>query len=81
MTEIHPIVSDFITFINKSCSAFHAIDASKQLLLENGFVQLEETEPWSIQKGKSYFFIRSGTTVIAFTGINLLYYLLNYTRT
>jgi aspartyl aminopeptidase len=68
MTEAHPIVSDFLNFLNQSCTAFHAVETSKQLLLKAGFIQLEETEPWSIASGNSYFFIRSGATIIAFTG-------------
>lgn len=72
----HPIVSDFVNFLNKSCSAFHAVDASKQMLLEAGFRQLLETEIWDVEKGKSYFFIRNGTTIMAFTGMIIYQYII-----
>ena len=63
---------DFITFLNESCSAFHAVEASKKRLLANGFVELQERDDWvkskALKRGGRYFFIRNETTIIAFSG-------------
>lgn len=61
------IIQDFLNFLNKSCTAFHAVDTAKEMLLQAGFIHLNESETWTLSLGKSYFFIRSGTTIMSFT--------------
>jgi aspartyl aminopeptidase len=58
--------NDFIDFLNESCTAFHAVEASKRRLLQAGFIELSEKDQWKLVRGGKYFFIRSGTTIIAF---------------
>lgn len=61
------VLSDFVKFLNESCTAFHAVEAAKNRLLAAGFHYLEEANPWALSPGQSYFFLRNGTTLIAFT--------------
>lgn len=59
--------TEFIEFMNESCSAFHAVEASRNRLIAAGFTYLSESEEWLLEKGGKYFFTRGGTTIIAFT--------------
>jgi aspartyl aminopeptidase len=63
------LVSDFINFLNASCSAFHAVQAARNLLTANGFIEIKESERWTgVAPGSKCLFTRNGTTLIAFTG-------------
>lgn len=53
-------------YIKKSPSMFHAIDELKQLLSNNGFIELFEGDLWKLEKGKRYFTTRNGSSIIAF---------------
>jgi aspartyl aminopeptidase len=60
---------DFITFMNESCTAFHAVDACTTRLKAKGFTEISEKESWqeTIRPGGKYFFTRNGSSVIGFT--------------
>lgn len=60
-------VKDLIEFIDASPLNYFAVENSKSILLENKFVQLDETEKWSLEKGGKYFVTRDDTALIAFT--------------
>ena len=55
-----------LDFIEKSPSLYHVIDNFKNMLLEEGFTQLDESRSWSLEKGGRYFVTRGGSTIIAF---------------
>ena len=55
-----------LSFINHSPTPFHAAATMSQLLLANGFDQLQERDAWDLQMGKRYFFTRNDSSVIAF---------------
>ena len=55
-----------LEFIEKSPSLYHVIDNFKNMLLEEGFTQLDESRSWSLEKGGKYFATRGGSTIIAF---------------
>lgn len=55
-----------LDFIEKSPSLYHVIDNFKNMLLEEGFTQLDESRSWSLEKGGKYFATRGGSTIIAF---------------
>lgn len=57
---------NLISFLKNSLTAYHACENEKNILLENGFVSLSETEDWEIQEGGKYFVSRGGA-LIAFT--------------
>ena len=53
-------------FLQKSYTAFHAVENAKALLDENGFCPLSETEDWILSEGGKYYVTRDGA-LIAFT--------------
>ena len=53
-------------FLNGSFTAYHAQDKAKEILVENGFVPLNERSEWEIAEGGKYFVERNGA-LIAFT--------------
>ena len=57
--------------LNNSPSHFHAVNYCKTQLKENGFIELKETEKWTLAGGKGYYFTRNNSTICAFlTGAN-----------
>lgn len=56
-----------IEFLKNSPSPYHVCENIKAMLLENGFVQLSETEDWNICEGGKYYVERNGCSCIAFT--------------
>jgi len=59
--------SEFLDFLNESCTAFHAVEASKKRLIEAGYIFLSERDAWDLTLGGKYFFVRNDTTIVAFT--------------
>lgn len=59
--------SSFIDYMNESCTSFHAIKASSEILLVAGFERIFENEEWILEKSGKYFFTRNETSLIAFT--------------
>lgn len=59
--------NEFIEFLNESCTAFHAVEASKKRLAAAGFQFLSEKDEWNLVPGGKYYFTRNTTTVIAFS--------------
>lgn len=58
--------TDFLQFIEKSPSAFHAVNNLVSMVESNGFIQLKENHKWNIEKGKSYYVVRNNSSIIAF---------------
>lgn len=58
---------DLKEFLRTSYTAYHAVDNVKAALLENGFIQLLETDDWTLCEGGKYFVVRNGGSIIAFT--------------
>lgn len=58
--------NDMLKFIEKSPTAFHAVDNVKAELKAFGFTELYEGLKWNIEKGKGYFVSRNNSSVIAF---------------
>ena len=59
-------VQGLVDFLKKSPSAFHAIDNLQNILIENGYKKLNESEKWSLEKGGKYFVSRNLSSIIAF---------------
>ncbi|KAL6076631.1 Aspartyl aminopeptidase [Balamuthia mandrillaris] len=59
-------VQGFLDFVNGSTSAFHAVQNAKDLLLQQGFVQLKEGQEWELRPGHKYFLTRNHSTILAF---------------
>lgn len=58
-------VDGCIEFIHESSSMFHAVEEFKKRCVN--FIELNEGERWHLEKGKSYFVSRNGSSIIAFT--------------
>lgn len=59
-------VEELFSFIEKSPSAFHAVETMRQELEEAGYSQLLESESWVLHRGGKYYVIRNGSSIIAF---------------
>lgn len=60
---------DFIDFVNKSPSPFHATHEACEILKKHGFQEIKERESWNdglIKRGGKYYFTRNGSALIAF---------------
>ncbi len=53
-------------FIEKSPTAFHAVNNIKEILLSEGFTELSEGECWELKPDTGYFVTRNKSSVIAF---------------
>lgn len=59
-------VTDLIDFLNRSPSAWHAVENCIQLLQEYGFTELNEEDSWNIKPGGYYYVVRNGSSICAF---------------
>eukprot|EP00597_Dinobryon_sp_UTEXLB2267_P016626 CAMPEP_0201093132 /NCGR_PEP_ID=MMETSP0812-20130820/1694_1 /ASSEMBLY_ACC=CAM_ASM_000668 /TAXON_ID=98059 /ORGANISM="Dinobryon sp., Strain UTEXLB2267" /LENGTH=476 /DNA_ID=CAMNT_0047345159 /DNA_START=18 /DNA_END=1448 /DNA_ORIENTATION=+ len=74
-TASNEFAQDFLNFLDESCSAHHAVEASSKRLLAAGFSKISERDEWfqsasnisKLERGQKYFFTRNGTTIIAFS--------------
>ncbi|MBQ1312458.1 MAG: M18 family aminopeptidase [Blautia sp.] len=57
---------ELLTFIENSPSAFHAVEALRNIFLEKGFQELFEHEKWKLRGGEDYFVCRNQSSLIAF---------------
>lgn len=57
----------FVNFLNKSPSAFHCVESSKQLLREAGFNELQMSDPWKVAPLGKYFVTKNESALIAFS--------------
>ncbi|GKV13818.1 hypothetical protein SLEP1_g24792 [Rubroshorea leprosula] len=64
--EVSVVVSDLLSFLNASPTAFHAVDEAKKRLRNAGYEQILEREDWKLEAGKKYFFTRNHSTIVAF---------------
>ena len=64
--EVTTMIRDFFSFIQKSPSAFHSVNALCSQLEAAGCERLSEFSEWAIQPGRRYFVTRNQSSVIAF---------------
>lgn len=57
---------ELFAFIEQSPSTFHVIANMKNMLGQQGFEELKESESWSLKEGGSYYVTRNGSSLIAF---------------
>ncbi|MCI0507881.1 MAG: M18 family aminopeptidase [Gammaproteobacteria bacterium] len=59
-------ITDLLDFIEDSPTPFHAVQNMKNMLSENGFAELKESDSWSLLPGQNYYVTRNGSSIIAF---------------
>lgn len=59
-------MNDFLPFLQKSPTVFHAAEEIVHQLKKKGFVSLDETTRWNLHPGKGYFVLRGGSLLAAF---------------
>lgn len=60
------IINELVDFLNNSHCQYSAVKNAKEILLKEGFSELNESDNWELQKGKNYFVIRNMSSIIAF---------------
>ncbi len=61
------INNELINFIEKSPSAFHAVNNIEKMLISSNFTELVPNEKWVINSGKKYYIKSNNTSIIAFS--------------
>ena len=57
---------DLLQFIKESPTAFHAVESVAKRLESDGFVHLQDSDEWFLEKGKGYYVTRNQSSIIAF---------------
>ena len=63
---------NIVDFLNNSPSSYNAIDTIKNILDNNGYTELKETEDYKLEKGHKYYVTRNGSSLIGFNVGNKL---------
>ncbi|MDE6851678.1 MAG: M18 family aminopeptidase, partial [Lachnospiraceae bacterium] len=59
------LTEELLEFIEQSPSAFHVIENMKTELRDEGYRELAEAVPWSLEPGGKYYVVRNGASLIA----------------
>ena len=59
-------IEGLFSYLKKSVSAFHAIEAACEALDAQGYTRLRECTPYAIEKGGKYYLTRNRSSLIAF---------------
>ena len=57
---------ELLSFIEQSPTSFHVIENQKNIQLQNGYQQLDESQTWTLSAGGKYFVTRNDSTLAAF---------------
>ena len=60
-------VKNLLEYIKKSPSPYHAVIEGENMLKSRGFIELDMSKAWSLEKGHSYYVKPFGTTLFAVT--------------
>ncbi|NLM97868.1 MAG: M18 family aminopeptidase, partial [Halanaerobiaceae bacterium] len=59
-------VKDLLRFIDNSPTAYQAVENSANILLNNGFRELELSSPWCLKESSKYFVRKNNSALVAF---------------
>ncbi len=57
---------NLVDFLNNSPSSYNAISTIKEILDQNGYIELNEGDDYNIVRGNKYYAIRNGSSLISF---------------
>lgn len=57
---------ELIDFLYDSPSACHGVKATQRILEKNGFIEIKETDKWSLEAKGKYYVIKNDSALIAF---------------
>ena len=60
-------LEQFLTFVEQSPTAFHAVANLREMLRKASFRELKERDPWLIDAGGKYFVTRNDSAILAFS--------------
>ena len=58
---------EFLDFLEKAPTAFHAVKEAADILDSFGFTKLQEGEKWNLESNGKYYFTRNNSSLLAFT--------------
>lgn len=58
---------ELLKFLSKSPTSFHAVFTMKEMLCQEGYEELKETQKWDLKKGGRYLVTRNDSSLIAFS--------------
>lgn len=61
-----PNATELLSFIEASPSCFHVIANFRAMLAAQGYTELYESEPWTLEEGGKYFVVRNESSILAF---------------
>lgn len=64
---MNTFINDLKCFLADSPTPFHAVEQMSKRLQAAGYQELDESEPWQLQKGGRYFVIRNGSSIVAWS--------------
>lgn len=66
MNESKTCANDFVNFLNKAVTPYHAVDECAGLLKASGFKELNETDVWQLKPLDKCYLTRNKSAIIAF---------------
>ncbi len=58
--------AELLRFLDQSPTPFHAVSGMRERLVSAGFVQLDEAQSWTLERGRAYVVIRNDSSLVAF---------------
>ncbi|KHJ94018.1 aspartyl aminopeptidase [Oesophagostomum dentatum] len=64
--EIRREAEEFVSFLNKAVTPFHAVQECRERLLQAGFEEVGESAHWNIKPNGKYFVTKNRSAIVAF---------------
>lgn len=61
-----PVTDDFLSYLEQSPTAWHAVEEGARRLESGGYQRLSEADSWSLQPSSKYYVTRNGSSLCAF---------------
>lgn len=65
-TNKEKVMGNLLDWMDKSTCNFLAVDTMTQALDKEGFIRLDENQPWNLEKGGKYYVTKNGSALFAF---------------